>query len=51
MNFFLSRDNERFRALENPRGRDTASSIEFISDERERGKEAGRRNEVMGYNN
>ena len=31
MNFFLSRDNERFRALENPRGRDTASSIEFIS--------------------
>ena len=49
MNFFLSRDNERFRALENPRGRDTASSIEFISGERE--GEAGRRNEVMGYIN
>ena len=31
MNFFLSRDNESFRALENSRGHDAASSIEFIS--------------------
>ena len=46
MNFFLSRDNERFRALENPRSsrRDTASNIEFISAMR-------RCNEVMGYMN
>ena len=50
MNFFLTRDNERFRALENP-SPVAGVTQQVASSSLARGQGCERCNEVMGYIN